>query len=95
MGWLAVTNKRILCYTYRKRQINISVDDPKIANIYISTPSDEKLTISFESSVFREGWKGIIEFKFKTEKAKLFFHALSAIGAQQLHKEGQAISFGI
>ncbi len=39
--------------------------------------------------------EGDNEFKFKTEKAKLFFHALSAIGAQQLHKEGQAISFGI
>jgi len=71
-GWLAVTNSRILCYTYWKRQINISVNDPKIANIFICTPSDEMLSISFESSVFRDGWEGIIEFKFKTEKAKLF-----------------------
>jgi hypothetical protein len=84
-AWLAVTNKRILCYTYRKRQINISVEDPKIANIFVSTPSDEILSISFESSVFRDGWEGIIEFKFKTEKAKLFYHALSAIGAQSRH----------
>jgi hypothetical protein len=81
-GWLAVTNKRIICYTYRKRQINISVEDPKIANIDICTPSDEELSISFESSLFRKGWQGIIEFKFKTEKAKLFYHALSALGAQ-------------
>lgn len=81
-GWLAVTNKRVLCYSYRKRQINISVDDPKIACIHIATSSNETLSISFESSVFRDGWEGPIEFKFKTEKAKLFHQALSAIGAQ-------------
>lgn len=90
-GWLAVTNKRVLCYSYRKRQINISVDDPKIASIHIANPSKETLSISFESSVFRDGWEGLIEFKFKTEKAKQFHHALSAIGAQHgsfsLHKK--------
>jgi hypothetical protein len=87
-GWLAITNKRVLCYTYRKRQINISVDDPKIACIHIGTPSNEMLSISFESSVFRDGWEGIIEFKFKTEKAKLFYQALSSIGAKQHFEDG-------
>lgn len=81
-GWLAVTNKRVLCYTYRKRQINISVEDPNISNIYICTPSENIFSISFESSAFRDEWEGIIEFKFKTEKAMLFYNALNAIGAQ-------------
>ncbi|MCG8642412.1 MAG: hypothetical protein MI862_21985 [Desulfobacterales bacterium] len=82
-GWLAVTRKRVLCYSYRKRQINISVDDPKIACLHITIPSDGTLSISFESSAFRGGWEGIVEFKFKTEKAKRFYHALGAIGARK------------
>ena len=28
-GWLAVTNRRVICSTFSKRQINIAVDDPK------------------------------------------------------------------
>lgn len=82
-GCLAVTEKRILCYSYAKRQMNISVEDPKISNLYFSNPDDKTLSISFESSVFREGWEGIIEFQFKTEKALQFSNALKSIGAQQ------------
>jgi len=82
-GWLAVKNKRILCYTFRKRQINIPVDDPRIDSIHVGTPSVEALSISFESSVFREGWEGEIELRFKTEKAKQFYKILSATCAQQ------------
>jgi hypothetical protein len=83
-GWIAVTNKRILCYTYKKRQINISVEDPRINSIHVGTPSADTLSISFESSVFREGWEGQIEFRFKTEKARQFYQVLSTIFTQQV-----------
>ena len=82
-GCLVVTGKRIVCFTYGKRQINISVEDPKISEIFVSTPKAENLSISFESSRFREGWAGVMEFRFKTEKAQQFHDALTAIGAQQ------------
>ncbi len=81
-GCLVVTKKRVICYTYGKCQINISVEDPKIANLYIGIPKEE-LCLSFESSVFREGWDGLIEFRFNTNKAHQFYEALSKIGAQQ------------
>lgn len=71
-GCLAVTKKRVVCFTYWKRQINISAEDPKIRDLYVNVPAEDILSISFESSVFREGWKGVIEFRFKTEKAILF-----------------------
>lgn len=82
-GCLVVTKSRVVCYTYGKRQINISVQDPKIANLYVDIPAEKKLSLSFESSIFREGWQGVIELKFGTDKAHSFREALVAIGAQQ------------
>jgi hypothetical protein len=82
-GCLAVTKERVVCYTYGKRQINLSVDDPNITNLYVDTPEEQRLCISFESSNFREGWAGVIEFRFNTEKALLFHDTLVSIGAQQ------------
>jgi hypothetical protein len=80
---LALTKERIVCYTYWKRQINISTKDPKIAELYVDAPREQKLSISFESSIFREGWEGVMEFCFHTEKALLFRDALLSIGVQQ------------
>ncbi len=82
-GCLVITKERVVCYTYGKRQINISIEDPKIANLYVDTPDKNSLWLSFESSSFREGWDGVIEFRFNTDKALLFRDALIAIGAQQ------------
>lgn len=82
-GCLVVTKSRAVCYTYGKRQINIAVEDPKIAKLHVDTPTEQKLHLSFESSDFREGWQGVIEFQFATDKALLFQEALLAIGAQQ------------
>lgn len=82
-GCLAVTKERVVCYTYWKRQINISVKDPKIPKLYVDVPREKKLSISFESSSFREGWEGVIELSFHTEKALLFHDALLSIGVQR------------
>jgi len=83
LSWLVVTRERILCYTYWKQQINISLKDPKISELYFFIPNDKALSISFESSVFRDGWNGIIELRFQTEKALEFFNALQKTSAQQ------------
>lgn len=82
-GCLAVTKARVVCYTYGKRQINIAVEDPKMAKLHVDAPKDQKLYLSFESSDFRDGWSGVIEFRFNTDKATLFRDALVAIGAHQ------------
>ena len=82
-GFLAVTRKRVVCFTYWKRQINISVEDSKISELYFNALNDKTLSVSFESSVFRDGWEGVIEYRFKTEKTLQFCDALKSIGAQQ------------
>ena len=82
-GCLVITKARVVCYTYWKRQINISVEDPKISKLYVDVPEEQRLSVSFESSTFRKGWKGVIELRFSTEKASAFRDALVSIGAQQ------------
>lgn len=81
-GWLAITRQRIICHTYRKRQINISVDEPKISELHVSTPDLQTLSLSFESSVFRERWQGVVEFRLQTEKAPQFANVLRSLGAR-------------
>jgi len=81
-GCLVVTKQRIACFTYRKRQINIAVDDSKISEIFVAMPKENFLSISFESSTFRDGWKGIMEFQFNTNKAQEFLDTLKSIGAK-------------
>lgn len=86
-GWLAITKKRIVCYTYWKRQINISLEDPKIYQISVNVPREKLLSLSCESSVFRDGWSGSIEFRFKTEKAQQFYNVLKSIGMHTFSHE--------
>ena len=82
-GCLVVTRKRLVCYTYRKRQISISVDDPRISALYVALTGSDMFSISFESSIFHDGWNGIIELRFKSEKARQFFDVMRALGVQQ------------
>jgi len=81
-GCLAITKVRVICCTFGKRQINIAVDDARMAHLFVDTPEDTKLSISFESSNFRDGWEGVIEFRFNTEKANPFRDTLVRFGAQ-------------
>jgi len=82
-GCLAITKQRVVCFTYGKRQINISVADPKISELYFNAHDENRLSLSFESSLFRDGWEGVIEFRFKTEKALQFCGALKSLHARQ------------
>ena len=82
-GCLAVTKTRVVCYIYGKRQINVLFEDPRIANLFVDTPTERSLCLSFESSSFRAGWQGVIEFRFGTDKAQAFRDALIAVGAQR------------
>jgi hypothetical protein len=82
-GCLVITKQRITCFTYRKRQINISVQDPNISELRVSVPAQNRLSLAFEPAVFQEGWQGTLEFRFKTNKAQAFYDALSGLGAQE------------
>ena len=82
-GCLVLTEERLICFTFWNCQINISINDPKVSEIYVDALNDYTLSLSFESSVFRDGWQGVIEFQFKTEKALRFCDTLISVGARQ------------
>jgi len=82
-GCLVVTEKRVIGYTNWKRQINIAVDDPKLSSLYVELLDPQRFSISFESSVFREDWQGVVEFRFRSEKAQEFHDVLTALGVQE------------
>lgn len=81
-GCLVVTSQRILGYTYYRRQINLATDDPKISRLSATVPEPEILRISFESSDFRDNWRGVLVYIYKTDKARAFYEALMAVGVQ-------------
>jgi len=81
-GSLVVTSKRILGFAYAKPQINVAVNDPKTAGMFAQVHEPDSLSLSFESSLFNDQWSGVIEFRFRTEKARQFHEALMAVGVQ-------------
>jgi hypothetical protein len=81
-GCLVVTRKRVLCYTYRKRQVNIAADDPRLSELRVLAPDEKTLSIAFESGRFRKGWSGDIGLVFETERAGEFERVLRALGAR-------------
>jgi hypothetical protein len=81
-GFLVITKKRVLAYTFKKRQINIGVNDPKISELYATLDGSEKIVISFEASSFHDDWKGVVELQFNTPKAQDFYDALLDVGVQ-------------
>ena len=82
-GCMVITRKRLVCYTYRKRQLNISVDDPGISALNVALTGPDTFSVSFESSIFHHDRKGIIEFRFTSEKAREFYDVMRALGVQQ------------
>lgn len=81
LGCLLVTSRRLLAASFGKRQINIAVDDPRLKNVHVRQNGFDQLAISFEAALFREGWQGVMELQFKTERASDFNCKLRAMGA--------------
>ena len=80
-GSLAVTGKRVVCYTYGRCQLDLATDDPRIRDLRVDVPATDRFRIAFESSLFHDGWQGVIELRFRTLKAQQFLEALAGLGA--------------
>lgn len=71
-GCLVVTRQRILCFTYRKCQINVATQDPRLSALHVSVPSPNRLSLSFESAAFRPGWQGLLEYRSDIVQAQVW-----------------------
>ena len=73
IGSLVLTRKRLAGYVFGKRQINILLDDPRMAAVEIELAKPNQISIAFDLAVFHENWNGHLGYKFKTDKAREFY----------------------
>ncbi|MEM1411255.1 MAG: hypothetical protein AAGH19_02775 [Pseudomonadota bacterium] len=83
LGSLVVTQQRILCHTFRKRQLSIAAGDERLRQLFVDLLAQNRLSLSFESGNFRQGWRGVMTFEFSTDQAPRFLDALRSAGVQQ------------
>jgi hypothetical protein len=79
VGFLVITQKRILSHLYGKPILDILLDDPKVSAIQTELTNPNQLELSFESSLIQENWSGRITLRYNTPKAKEFYGILSKI----------------
>ena len=79
-GCIAVTGTRLLLCSYRKLQVNIGLDDPRLRSLHVTTAHPGWLTIWFESARFHDDWRGVIEFRLKTANAAQIKQELISLG---------------
>lgn len=83
LGSIVVTKTRVMCHTFWRQQINLSVNDSRLTLLHTELISPETIAISFDSYLFNKECEGIIEFQFKTDKAQEIFDALGFLGVKQ------------
>lgn len=76
IGSLVLTEKRLAGFVFGKRQINILLDDPRMAAVEIDLPKPNQLSIAFDLAVFHKNWEGHLQYIFKTDKANDFYERL-------------------
>jgi hypothetical protein len=81
-GWLAVSRARFVAYSYRRRQVHIALNDPRITELHVDLLEDDWFALSFQSGRFREDWTGVLELRYRTVKARQIRDALLTAGAQ-------------
>ncbi len=72
LGTLAVSGRRLMLYSFARRQINIALDDERLALLEFRRPGPGMLCIAFEAGAFRDGWTGRLEYRLKTAGADGF-----------------------
>ena len=88
-GFLAVTKHRLVAQTYGTRQLDVPLDDARLSAVRASSPTERRITLSFDYETFRPGWRGLTELRFNTPKASAFYETLTGLG---LHADGAGLS---
>lgn len=65
VGSIAMSDRRIVAYRWNKRLINTDFDDPRFPELEFSAEGPV-LKIAHEAGVYREGWSGVLEYRFRT-----------------------------
>ena len=78
-GSLVITKKHFLGFSYFREIIGIPLDDKLMKELDVKLENENILLISFDVSVFHEGWKGEIEYRYSFPQAGDFFNRLKEL----------------
>ena len=68
-GSLVVTKSRVVGFAYHREIMNLTFEDPRLANVEIRIETDSALCIAFDVSKFNPQRSGQMELRFKTAMA--------------------------
>ncbi|MDI1240442.1 MAG: hypothetical protein PSX80_00810 [bacterium] len=68
-GAIILTKKRLVAYRLRERIIDVTLDDPRLAQMEFTIEEPATLAVSFDANLFQPDWKGRIEYRFRTPTA--------------------------
>ncbi len=69
-GSLAISNKRMVGYVFRKRIIHLPFSEPQVNSVKLSCVNEKVLTMAFDPSIFNPDQSGDMEFRFHFDRAK-------------------------
>ncbi len=78
VGSLVVTELRFAAFTCSRPIIDVGVNDEHLALLEVTVPREGRLCVKFDAAAFHEGWRGSIECRFWTSRARAILDRLSA-----------------
>ena len=77
---IVLTQTRLVAYRLRERIINVSLADPRIAQMELYIEGPETIAICFNAELFRPEWRGRIEYRFSTPAAAEIADYIEKVG---------------
>ena len=75
-GSIAVTEIRLVAFSYASRIIDVPFTDERIRKLQISLEKTDRLLIAFDAGLFHKDWSGKIEYRFRTSQAQAFLDTI-------------------
>ena len=77
---IILTKKRFVAYRLRERVIDVSLDDPRRAQMDFTVEEPATLAVCFDANLFQPDWIGRIEYRFRTPAATEIAKEISETG---------------
>lgn len=73
---IALTNARLLAFSYSSPIIDVPVTDERFRCLQFSLADENTLLVTFDASLFRNDWSGTLEYRFQTAQSQVFLDKL-------------------
>jgi len=75
-GSMAVTEVRLIAFSYASPIIDVPFTDERIRKLQLSAEKTDTLLITFDAGLFHHDWSGRIEYRFRTSSAQSFLDTI-------------------